>query len=376
MADLFGDNPPTSLFGAGTTAVGELFRDEEEKPGDISLFAPPEPKKQQEPVKGEDLPTLSFSAPVAQKKEEPKKENRENKQQKEQKPPEKKKKTEKKRVQKFVVQKKEQAPPPDPVKKALAHFQSTFNTQFDALMQVIDSLKPPDEVQGAVLPKDQILRQIQDAVEFADERDGELLSKQILIDRIDSGEFENDERKVLREKVADLKKQIDAETKETQKVEQKINQLLEEIAYLTNEIEQFGPNSQNSETRLRNAIKRDIERANLEFQNYKKSTEKAIADQADQVVIFNEQKEKLEEQNLIWRDYPFKTEEDLAKGKADFKEKVKKIINDMVDGVVDMIDKNLKSNRDYSGDVVINAMKMALRETGESLIESDDSDSY
>ncbi|OHS95310.1 hypothetical protein TRFO_38601 [Tritrichomonas foetus] len=341
------DDDAGSLFPSNPQPTAE---DDDELPM-FSISKPAEPKP---------TPTSKPAAAASKQAEPPKKSEH-------------KKRPEKKRVQKFVLQKKENAAP-DPMKKALTHFQLEFNQQYESLLQVIESLKPPDEIQGAVLPKDQILRKVQEAVDFADERDGDLLSKQIQIDKYDAGEFENDERKLLREKIAELKSQVDAEKAETTKIEQRINQLQEQYGQIIDEDEQLGPNSQNSETRMRNVLKRELERANLDLNNFKTVSEKRIEENSEQIKILKEQTEKFAEENDLWKDYSFKTEEDLANAKRDFKDKVKKVINDMVDGVMEMIEGSLNVENEYSGDTVLSAMRTALQETGESLCDLDADD--
>ena len=280
----------------------------------------------------------------------------------------KKKPKEKKRVQKFVVQKKE-VQAPDPMKKALTHFQTSINQQFDSITRVINELKPPDQVQGAVLPKDQILRQIQEAVNFADEKDGILMTEQYQIDRINAGEFENDERKLLRAKIEELNSQIEEETAKTTELEQSIAQMQEQYGQMVDENEQLEPNSQNSQTRLRNVIKRDIERANLELANHKANTEKQMADETEQIKILKEQTEKFASNNLLYKDFTYTSPEDYEKARTDFKEQVSKAVNDLVEGVMAIFENGVKSNLQYGGDTVVNAIKSSLWKIGKNITD-------
>lgn len=361
MASIFQGDPP-SLFGKGTTAVGDLFQEDENNDDESSLFRPP-PKANEDENGLPELPTFS-SAPKPSN-EPPKAEEKEPEPEK---PKQKKKPKEKKRVQKFVVQKKE-VQAPDPMKKALTHFQTSINQQFDSITRVIEELKPPDQVQGAVLPKDQILRQIQEAVNFADEKDGILMTEQYQIDRINAGEFENDERKLLRAKIEELNSQIEEETAKTTELEQNIAQMQEQYGQMVDENEQLEPNSQNSQTRLRNVIKRDIERANLELANHKATTEKQMSEETEQIQILKEQTEKFASNNELYKDFKYTSPEEYEKAKSDFKEQASKAINDLVEGVMAIFENGVKSNLQYGGDTVVNAIKSSLWKIGKNITD-------
>lgn len=362
MANLFSNNP-ASLFGNGTTAAGELFQDEDQE-GQPSLFSnePTSPEVEDDENGLPSLPTFN-AKPKPDKVEE---------KQKEEKPAEVKshKPKQKKRVQKYVVHKKE-VQQVDPMKKALSHFQNSMNQQFESISHVIESLQPADELQGAVLPKDQILRQIQDAVTFAEERDSELRAKQFQIDRINAGEFENDERKLLREKISELNDQLEEETAKTNEIEQSIIQMQEQFAQMTDELEQLEPNSQNSQTRLRNVIKRDIERANMESQTHKEATEKQMEEENEQIKILKEQTEKFQTENSLYDGVTITTVDELNQFKDEFRAKVKSAIDQMVAGVNRILEKNLRPKKDYGGDVVHFALKATFQKVGMPLLEPD-----
>lgn len=361
MASLFSDNP-SSLFGKGTTAVGDLFHEDENNEDESSLFHPRKPENEDE----NGLPELpTFSSGQKTSKDPPKTEE---KPPEPEKPKQKKKSKEKKRVQKFIVQKKE-VQAPDPMKKALTHFQTSINQQFDSINRVIEDLKPPDQVQGAVLPNDQILRQIQDAVNFADEKDGILMTEQYQIDRINAGEFENDERKLLRAKIEELNSQIEEETAKTNELEQNIALMQEQYGQMVDENEQLEPNSQNSQTRLRNVIKRDIERANLEYANHKTTTEKLMADESDQIKILKEQTEKFASNNELFKDFKYTSPEDYEKARNDFKEEANKAINTLIDGVMAIFENGVKPKLQYGGDTVVAAMKSSLWKIGKTITD-------
>lgn len=261
----------------------------------------------------------------------------------------------------------------DLVKRALNHLQRDIGQRFDELTEIIESLKPAEQPQGAVLPTDKIMREIEAAVSASEAKDRVIRQKQLAIESMSYSIAEREERTTLRKDISELMEEIAAEGARFADAENDFSFKEQEIERLKTELVQAASKNEQAEQRLRTQVERDIAKAKRDLENERKDSAVRIEQMRQEVKTMTKQTGQLGAENQkLSKMIPKTTQADVDSFQAQTIEKLKGVIRKLVTDVNDMITDNLDTENEYGGDVVCNAMKQALQRTAEVILDQND----
>ncbi|KAH0790150.1 peptidoglycan DD-metalloendopeptidase family protein [Histomonas meleagridis] len=357
MADLFDESPsePTTLFGAMSS-----LRQKKNEPKKEENVLPPIPqdnipKENSPPPTPEPQPTPetppSNNQEVSPKASKPKTKSSP-------------------KIKKVVIQKNTQKPK-DNVRRSIAHLQQNLNRRFDELFQIINKLTPTEMPQGAVLTNDNIMRQIQSAVDDSKKKDQILIQKQEQIDQMTDTLSEHEERTQLRKRISSISEDIAAEAARFTDAQAELDFLSQQIERAKSELALLTTRTTQNETRMKSQYEKEISKFKSDVEQLKNDSEKAITTSKETSNLMNKKIVELRKENdRLKKSEPKVTEEEIDDFQDQIKEKLKEIVGAIAKGTYALIEKKIDSEEKYSGTFVQDTMKEALQEEASNVIDS------